>query len=238
LDAYFYARLFKIIWDCHTVARRAPLDQPTWSVYACRVFELTEQCGGHIRIDGIGNLGSVEGPFVLVANHMSMLETFLIPVMVLPFRLMTTVLKASLLTYPVFGDVLRGFRAISVTREDPKADLKTVMEEGTRHLAEGRVVVIFPQATRSTTVDPVAFNSLGVKLARKAGVPVVPLALKTDFLSTGRLIRDFGPLERSRRIFFRFGEPLVVEGNGRETHDRIVGFIEENVNRWSPLTAL
>jgi len=71
-----------------------------------------------------------------------------------------------------------------------------------------------------------------VKLAKKAGVPVVPLALKTDFHGLGRKIKDFGPVDRSKTVHFRFGEPLQVTGNGREAHEACLNFITENLKAW------
>jgi peptide chain release factor 2 len=61
-----------------------------------------------------------------------------------------------------------------VTRRHPREDLKQVLTEGAEHLAQGRSVLVFPQATRSTSFDPSTFNTLAVKLAARASVDVVP----------------------------------------------------------------
>ena len=41
-------------------------------------------------------------------------------------------------------------------------------------------VLIFPQTTRELFFDPKKFNTLGIKLAKRAKVPVIPIAVKTD----------------------------------------------------------
>jgi 1-acyl-sn-glycerol-3-phosphate acyltransferase len=119
-----------------------------------------------------------------------------------------------------------------VHRKNPREDLKIVLNEGQRRIQKGCSVVVFPQATRSTVFDVNNFNTLGVKLARKAGVPVVPIALKTDFHGTGRWLKDIGPIYPERPIYFKFGNPIPIVGNGQVAHQSVVEFIAENLTSW------
>ena len=73
---------------------------------------------------------------------------------------------------------------------------------------------------------------MGAKLARRAGVPLLPLALKTDFMGIGKVIRDCGRLDRSRQLHFKFGQPMQIEGNGKEQHEATVNFIGDNLRAW------
>jgi 1-acyl-sn-glycerol-3-phosphate acyltransferase len=121
---------------------------------------------------------------------------------------------------------------IVVGRTDPRKDLEAVMNGGAERLAKGISIIIFPQSTRSLEFRPEEFNSLGVKLARRAGVPVVPVALKTDFWGNGKVVKELGPLDPSKTIHFRFGEPFNMSGNGREDNQKIINFIQENLRNW------
>jgi 1-acyl-sn-glycerol-3-phosphate acyltransferase len=76
------------------------------------------------------------------------------------------------------------------------------------------------------------FNTLGVKLARKSGVPVVPIALKTDFHGAGRWLKDIGPIFPDRPIYFKFGNPIPIVGNGMAAHRSVVEFITQNLASW------
>jgi hypothetical protein len=49
-----------------------------------------------------------------------------------------------------------------------------MMDGGLARLKQGISIVVFPQTTRMVDFDASQFNSIGVKLAKKAGVPVVP----------------------------------------------------------------
>jgi 1-acyl-sn-glycerol-3-phosphate acyltransferase len=123
-------------------------------------------------------------------------------------------------------------KPIAVQRQNPRKDLKVVLEEGQQLLGQNRSIIIFPQATRSAAFNAEAFNTLGVKLARKAGVPVVPVALKTDFQQNGRLIKEMGPIKLKNTVHIQFGSPIEVDGSGQKTHLQVVSFIQQNLAQW------
>jgi 1-acyl-sn-glycerol-3-phosphate acyltransferase len=155
-----------------------------------------------------------------------------LPSLINPVRRCTFVIKPSLMGYPVFGPVMRSRDPIVVTRDNPRQDLQTVLDEGARRLAAGTSIVLFPQTTRSGTFDPAKFNSLGVKLAKNAGVPIVPVALKTDAWANGSMLKDFGPIYPHLPIHIEFAAPLPVEGNGREQQEAAVAFISSRLSAW------
>ena len=106
------------------------------------------------------------------------------------------------------------------------------MSGGLGRLANGISIVIFPQSTRSNVFLPEEFNSLGVKLAKKAGVEVVPVAIKTDFWGNGRLVKELGPLDSRKHIHIKFGEPHKVTGSGKDENQKIIDFIASSLNKW------
>jgi len=163
---------------------------------------------------------------------MSTLETMVFPGVIVPLKKSIFVVKKSLLTFPIFGHIMRATKPIAVGRTNPREDLKTVMTEGVEVLKNGTSVIIFQQSHRNPNFDPEVFSSLGVKLAQKAGVKVVPIALKTDFWGNAKLVRDFGPIRRKEKVHFAFGEPMVIEGNGKENNEQIIKFIKEHLNKW------
>ena len=66
----------------------------------------------------------------------------------------------------------------------------------------------------------------------KAGVPVVPVAIKTDFHGNGKWIKDMGPIDPGQTLYFKFGKPLPVEGKSRDVHRQVVDFITQNLLAW------
>jgi 1-acyl-sn-glycerol-3-phosphate acyltransferase len=164
---------------------------------------------------------------------MSALETFVLPCIIQPLKDTTFVVKESLIDYPVFGPVMRSRNPVVVGRTNPREDLKAVLNGGTEILSSGRSIVIFPQTTRAPVFNPSEFNTIGVKLAKKADVPVVPIALKTDAWGNGRRLKDFGRIDPSKKVYFSFGKPMRVKNRGVEEHNAIIAYIEEHLKKWN-----
>lgn len=229
----FYLGIFKVVWETCSLAKRGLLDTTRLIEQSRGIFRVVEKNGGHFHLEGFDYLGHTEGPVVLVSNHMSTLETFLFPCLVSPFKDFAYVLKQDLLNYPLLGKILVPGEPIAVSRKNPREDLKKVLEEGSRILSSGRSMLIFPQSTRTRQMDATSFNTLGIKLAKRVNVPIIPVALKTDFWGTGRLLRDFGPIGKTKDIFFSFGEPINIQGDGKKEHQEIINFISSHLEDWS-----
>jgi 1-acyl-sn-glycerol-3-phosphate acyltransferase len=156
----------------------------------------------------------------------------ILPGLVAPRRKVTFVVKDSLVKHPLFGPVMRSRNPIVVARTDARKDFEKVMTEGPEILSSGISLIIFPQSTRSNVFVASEFNSLGVKLAKKTGVRVVPVALKTDFWGNGKVIKEIGKLDHKKTIHMVFGEPFSITGSGKEENQAIISFIIENLKKW------
>lgn len=229
----FYARFFMVVLKASRLAQRGGYDGAAWSDSSIEVLRLLEGIGLSVQIIGLDNLRNTEGPCVIIGNHMSMMETLLLPGIVQPLKPVTFVVKESLLNYPVFKHVMRARNPVAVSRTNPRQDLKTVMEEGEKRLQQAISIIVFPQTTRSNTFDPEQMSSIGVKLAKKCGVPIIPLALKTDAWRNGKYMKDFGSIDVSKKTCFAFGEPLSVAGKGTEEQQAINNFIAGKLGSWA-----
>ncbi|MGE5300854.1 MAG: lysophospholipid acyltransferase family protein [Acidobacteriota bacterium] len=229
----FYPQFFWIIWVNSRKAKRGLYGGKEWAESSLDVMRALENVGVRIEITGMDNMKKVNGPAVFIGNHMSTLETMVLPCIIQPVKESTFIVKKSLITMPVFGHVMQSRDPIVVGRTNPREDLKTVLEEGTRRLQNGRSVIVFPQSTRAVEFKPEEFNSLGIKLAARAGVTVIPVALKTDAWGIGKHIKEFGPIDNRKTVHFAFGEPMKVEGRGAGEHERVIRFIREKLDAWN-----
>ena len=93
-------------------------------------------------------------------------------------------------------------------------------------------IIIFPQTTRTPVFDPEQFNTIGIKLAKKAGVPVVPIALKTNAWGNGTFLKDYGKIDPSKKVHFAFGKPLWIKDRGTEEHQEVIEFISGKLKEW------
>lgn len=227
-----YARLLMVVINAGRMAGRGEYRAEDWiksSQNSIRSLELT---GTRFHIEGLEHFKSIEEPCVFIGNHMSTLETFALPSIIEPFKPVTFVTKDSLLKYPFFGKVLASRNPIVVGRVNPREDLTTMLKEGEKRLSGGVSIIVFPQSTRSMCFDLTAFNSIGVKLARRSGAPIIPVAVKSDVWSVGRFLKDIGPIIPSREVHFRFGPAIRVEGNGKQEHEQICDFISASLKEW------
>lgn len=232
---YFYSWIFKIVFDGFLHARKGRFDKNTFVRLSYETLRAAEYCGIPVKITGLDNINKHKGPLVIIGNHMSTYETFALSSMILPRKEICFIVKKSLLTYPAFGVVMKSLSPIAIGRIDPREDFKTIMTEGVKAIESGRSIIVFPQATRNHIFIPEEFNTVGIKLAKHAKVPVVPLALKTDFLGNGRIIKDFGPIDRSKKVFFHFDPPIEITGTGKDQHIFIVSLIQKKLEEWNRL---
>lgn len=231
----FYPRFFNIVMRAGKLAKRNQYNGEAWCASSWEMLENLERVGVKLHIGGIQNIANLTSPCLIVGNHMSTLETNILPGIIRPYRKVTFVIKQSLLKVPYFGHVLKSRNPIAVTQTDPRADLRTMLEGGESRLADGMSIVVFPQGTRTPTFEPKEFNSIGIKLAKRASVPIIPMALKTDAWRLGKYVSDMGRIQPNKNVYIEFGKPLTVEGRGNDTQQAMIDFIKGHLENWKKL---
>ncbi len=128
-------------------------------------------CGVRFTVEGLENIPA--RPYVVVAKHQSQWETFYLQ---LPFRPVCTILKKELLSIPGFGWGLATTQPIAIDRSQRRESLKQIVEQGCERLHNGICVLIFPEGTRIDPLQTGRYARGGADLAKKAGVPLLPVA--------------------------------------------------------------
>ena len=228
----FYAQAAAHIGSAAYQARRGRLTNARLVEGSHALRRSLEGVGVRFEVSGVEDNDWSGGPYVFAANHMSALETQILPSILSPAAPCTFVVKSSLIRYPVFGPVLKAFDPIVVDRADPKADLRQVLSEGGKRLAAGMSVIVFPQARRTIAFDRKGFNTIGVRLARAAGVPIVPIALHTSVWSEGRVLQDIGWIRPRSPARFAVGSPIAIGADSRGAQEQVVSFIEGKLAQW------
>lgn len=158
-----------------------------------------------LRYDVDGMERARGGPFLLVANHASMLD--------IPFVSAATPIQFRFVSRPFFfhipfmGWAMRATRQISLDPKKPRAAAR-VLRNLHGHFDRGISIVLFPEGTRSPDGEVRTFRRGPFLTAIANGVPVLPLCLSGlhDALPKGSL------RVRPRRLRLVVGDPIPTKG--------------------------
>jgi len=159
-------------------------------------------CGIRVRVIGWQHVPAA--PFVVLCNHQSPWETFYLQRRLRP---VSTILKKELLKIPFFGWGLASVKPIAIDRDNPRAAIRAVMEQGQQRLAEGLNVIVYPEGTRQPYGSVGNYARSGAALAAAAGVAILPVAH-----NAGRHWPPRKFLKFPGEITVIFGDPLATEG--------------------------
>lgn len=233
----FHLGLLTIFIHGNRRAGKVPdFERIEWGKFCHRMLRLTEALGGDVAVEGFERVRTTRFPVVWVANHMSPLETYLLPLVLMSYSRVLVILKESLAQYPIFGRIVRAVHPIRVGRKSALEDLRKVLAEGIEGIREGRSILVFPQGQRQPVFDPASFNSMGVKLATRAGVPLIPVAVRTDFLQLGRLHKDLVSVHGRRPVRLACGDPIPPDQPPQAMQAAATGFVTTTLSAWESET--
>ena len=133
-------------------------------------------------------------PYVICANHQSQID---IPLLVAHLPTGLRFLAKRVLFYiPIFGWMLAIARFIPVDRGKTEKARRSI-DNGARRMKKGPSLLVFPEGTRSPDGRVHPFKSGGFILAMKAGVPILPVAVRGtyDIVSKHHLYAHPGKVE-------------------------------------------
>jgi 1-acyl-sn-glycerol-3-phosphate acyltransferase len=158
----------------------------------------------HLRVVGLENVPA-SGPVILAQNHIAWIDIPLASIKV-P-RVTHYMAKIELFGQPVLGGIMRLLGAFPVRRGEGDRESLRISE---RLLAQGKVLVIFPEGHRSGGKLIQAHPGTSL-IALRTGAPIVPVAIS----GTENVFKRFRPL-----VMVTYGKPFYLETSGpRRTRD-------------------
>ena len=129
--------------------------------------------------------------YLMVSNHRSLADP-VVMVNKMPKEEITFVSKPGNLKIPIIGKVMHKCGCLPLDRENNRESLKTV-KAATEYINKDYCsVVIYPEGTRSKQEGMLPFHAGSFKIAQRADVPVVVVALR----NTDKVIHNF-PLKKT-----------------------------------------
>ncbi len=154
----------------------------------------------HLTVSGTERLS--HPPYLLIANHSSEIDPVILSA-ALPLR-PTYLAARDLDRFPVLFRIIRWFNPVFVRRG--LADIGSIKACLAR-LAQGDVLVIFPEGRVVQDAGLGAFHPGAAFVALRAGVPVVPVAI----IGAVRMWPLGARWPRPSRLHVRVGEPVIPE---------------------------
>ena len=186
-----------------------------------------------LRVEGRENVGP--GPYLVISNHQSLVDSV---VMLMIGTQVKFISHAKVFKTPLLGPYMRICGYVSVDPRNPFPAPRVAREiEG--WWAMGENVCLYPEGTRSSDGEIQPFKVGGFRLALKAGVSILPVAIDGthDVLPKGALTFRGATFKRIRA---RILPPIPSDACGtdpialsRLTHDHIAGALDEMRGRAS-----
>lgn len=161
------------------------------------------------------------GGLIVLSSHQSHLDPLLLGLAC--ERRLSSLARSSLYAFKPFGFIITALDAVPIDREaSAVAAMKTVI----KRLEDGAAVIIFPEGTRTATGRLGELKSGFALIAKKARVPIVPVAIvgawecwpKTRLLPRpGRIRLEFGRVMQPDEIAAFDDRALVAECTARLT---------------------
>src|SRR5262245_56862354 len=177
-----------------------------------------------------------EGPLLLPANHLSILDPALIGCMV-P-RELDYMAKTELFRIPGFGGLIRRLNAHPVDRSgSDSAALRLAL----RLLGAGRALLVFPEGTRGGEGRLQPAQPGAGMLAVLSGAPVVPVYIE----GSGRALPRGAVVPRPAQVTVTYGEPIrFTRQRGRTRYQDVsdeimvaIGCLKTEAERVHPAAA-
>ena len=145
------------------------------------VFGLPPHMGRDVV--GVENIDKNQ-PYVIVINHMSMMDIMSIYPLPIVFKWVS---KREVYKIPLVGRLLFMHGDIVINRSSPKEAMQFVHTQGMAWLNKGASVSIFPEGTRSKDGEIHNFKAGAFILAKDAGVPILPVVVNgTNTMRKGK----------------------------------------------------
>jgi 1-acyl-sn-glycerol-3-phosphate acyltransferase len=194
-----------------------PVDRPSFVWKMVQVlFRVWFSTFFDLKVYGIRNVPRTGG-VLLVSNHQSLLDPPLLGVRL--FRPMSYMAKSELFRNKAFAWLIRSLGAFPV--KQGAGDVGAIKETVNR-LQQGRMLNIFPEGARTLTGEVGPMQPGVALVVRRAGVPIVPVAIDGSYQAWPKGRRLF----HTHPIRLVYGPPLDVKGMKGE---QIVALIDRSI---------
>lgn len=186
---------------------------------------LVKLAGVNVQILGEENIPS--GTVLFVSNHQG---NFDIPILLGYIKKPKAfIAKIELQKLPLIPSWMNHMKCIFMDRSDIRQSLK-VINQAADLLQEGYSMVIFPEGTRSKDNSLRDFKPGSLKLAFKAGVPIIPVTIRDSY----KIMEQNGFIIKPAQVEIIISKPIPTTGltkeQAAELPEKVRSIIQNNLS--------
>ena len=151
-----------------------------WALFGARNW--LRLSGVRVKVTGLEKLDPKQ-TYVFVSNHRSYLDTA--AMFVFTGRRIGLLAKKELLKVPVLGVEMGVVNVMAIDRTNRESGIRTT-EAAARRIQSGVSFAVFVEGTRAKPGELLPFKKGAFYMARQAGVPVVPVAIRNSDVLMGK----------------------------------------------------
>jgi 1-acyl-sn-glycerol-3-phosphate acyltransferase len=193
-----------------------------WALFGVRAWLLLS--GVRVRVKGLELLDPKQA-YVFVSNHRSYLDTA--AMFIYTGRRIGLLAKKELLKVPVLGVGMGFVNVMAIDRSNRESAIRTT-EAAAQRIKSGVSFAVFVEGTRAKPGELLPFKKGAFYMARQAGVPVVPVAIKNSDVLMGKGTGE----ARSGVIELVFMKPIDTVGlTSDEDIERLIATVHALIEK-------
>jgi len=119
---------------------------------------------------------------------------------------------------------MRLIRCVFLDRENPREGIKAILK-GIENIKNGTSMFISPEGTRNSGEGLLEFKPGSLKMAEKAGCPIVPVAIT----NANKVFEDHLPWIKPAEMTIEYGEPIYIQELSKEARVKLLEHCREKV---------
>lgn len=189
---------------------------------------ILELIDAQIELKGVENIP--KSPCLFVSNHQGFLD---IPIIVHSVdRTVGFIAKKEIIKFKLISYWMKQIKCVFIDRESIRESMKSI-NEAIQILKSGHSMVIFPEGTRSKGPRIGEFKKGSLKLALKAKVPIVPIAIDGSYkLREGNKYS----IVKSAKVKVTICQPIYTDRLSKEELSDISNIVRQEILRQIILT--
>lgn len=134
------------------------------------------------------------------------------------------VAKKEIEKLPIVSSWMELMHGVFIDRDDRRQSVKAI-GQGIENLKNGHSIVVFPEGTRSRGSNLNTFKSGSLRLATKAKVPIVPIAIN----GTYQMMEEGNGRIKSSTIQMTIAEPIYPSDYQDKKHSELAASIQSTI---------